>query len=97
MDQIFWKGNWQEVPEAVVLMETYEESDSQMANKYKDEAASEAADVIAWAIAVSNEVDVNLENAFVERYGKGCPNCKNYPCKCGEFSHKQERKVLKEM
>ena len=62
---------------------------------YKQEAISELADSFAWAIAVCNAVGANLEQSFVDRYGKGCPNCGKNPCKCGPFTFIQERKVKK--
>jgi len=86
-----------ELSEAAILMEKYKETNPEKSKENKDEAASEAADVVAWAMAVCNEINADIGKAFADRYGKGCPNCKQYPCKCGEFSHKQERKVLKDM
>jgi len=86
-----------ELSEAAILMEKYEKSDTNKSEKFRDEATSEAADVIAWIFAVCNEVDTDLQKAFVERYGKGCPNCHKFPCRCGEFSHKQERKIIQDM
>lgn len=86
-----------ELSEAAILMEQSKGADPKEIEKYKEEAASEAADVIAWIMAACNEVDADLDKTFIDRYGKGCPKCKGYPCRCGEFSRKQERKMLKEM
>ncbi len=86
-----------ELSEAARLMEKHKGTNTEKSDEYKDEAASEAADVIAWIIATCNEVDADLGKVFIERYGKGCPNCNGYPCRCGEFSFKQERQVLKNM
>jgi|GEM_PF-128109 NTP pyrophosphatase (non-canonical NTP hydrolase) len=60
--------------------------------RFRLEAISELADSFAWTIAVCNEVDIDLEQAFVDRYGKGCPNCGGMPCTCGPFTFVQERK-----
>lgn len=59
---------------------------------FKQEAISELADSFAWIIAVCNETGTDLEKAFVDRYGKGCPNCGGMPCTCGPFTFVQERK-----
>lgn len=83
-----------ELKDAVLLMEKNANA-PEKAEMYRQEAASEAADVFAWAIGVCNVADEDLEKAFMERYGKGCPNCGQYPCKCGEFTGKQERKALR--
>jgi NTP pyrophosphatase (non-canonical NTP hydrolase) len=78
----------QEVNVAGMQMELLPED----AERYKQEAISELADSFAWAIAVCNEVDADLNKSFVDRYGKGCPNCGNMPCTCGPFTFVQERK-----
>ncbi len=61
--------------------------------KFRQEAVSELADSFAWVIAVANETGIDLENAYVERYGKGCPNCGQFSCQCGPFTFVQERKA----
>lgn len=65
------------------------------AERFRQEAVSELADSFAWVIAVANESGVDLERAFVERYGNGCPNCEAVPCVCGPFTFVQERKAKK--
>jgi len=60
--------------------------------RFRQETISELADSFAWAIAVCNELSVDLDKAFVDRYGKGCPNCGQIPCQCGPFTFVQERK-----
>ncbi len=44
----------------------------------------EFADVFAWLLSVADLLDVDLEEAFLSRYGKGCPKCGNIPCTCPE-------------
>lgn len=109
-----------ELAEAVQLMEKYQalyeehaESDPEkaieykkMADGWKREAASEAADIFARVVALSilceksdedpENRNTNLEKGFVNRYGSSCPTCGEYPCHCGEFSGVQERKALKD-
>lgn len=59
--------------------------------KYRQETISELADSFAWVCAVCNELDANLSDEFVKRYGKGCQHCGKYPCACGAFEWKDER------
>ncbi len=63
------------------------------AEQFKKEAISELADTFAWALGVGNAVGADLEKKFVERYGKGCPNCGQFACQCGPFTFVQERKL----
>ncbi len=42
----------------------------------------EAADVLAWFFSLCNLLGVNVEEAFVERYGAGCPRCCRTLCTC---------------
>lgn len=42
----------------------------------------EAADALAWLLAVANLLEVNLPHAVHERYDNGCPACRNLPCTC---------------
>ncbi len=44
----------------------------------------ELADVLAWLLSISDLLSINLEEAFLERYGEGCPKCGSIPCKCPE-------------
>jgi NTP pyrophosphatase (non-canonical NTP hydrolase) len=44
----------------------------------------ELADVFAWLLSVSELLSIDLEDAFVRRYGGGCPKCGNIPCTCPE-------------
>ncbi|MBS7645567.1 MAG: MazG nucleotide pyrophosphohydrolase domain-containing protein [Candidatus Bathyarchaeia archaeon] len=46
--------------------------------------ADEAADILAWLCSECNLIGVDLEEAFTEKYGDGCPRCGRIPCKCGE-------------
>jgi NTP pyrophosphatase (non-canonical NTP hydrolase) len=71
------------------------EMSSEDVQKFKQEAVSELADSFAWIIAVANETGIDLEEVYVERYGKGCPNCGQYSCQCGPFTFVQERKVTR--
>ena len=43
---------------------------------------AEAADVLAWLCTVCSISGVDLEEAALAKYGKGCPRCKAIPCSC---------------
>ena len=44
--------------------------------------AAEFADVMAWLITLANVSDVNLTEALMEKYGRGCPGCGRTVCVC---------------
>lgn len=48
-----------------------------------DELPREFADVLAWLLTLANCAGIDLETAFREKYGIGCPNCRTQPCSCG--------------
>lgn len=50
-----------------------------------DEAlAFEMADVLAWLLTLANVRGIDLEAAFLRKYGTGCPACGQSPCACGQ-------------
>jgi NTP pyrophosphatase (non-canonical NTP hydrolase) len=49
------------------------------------ELALELCDAIAWTITIANYVGVDIQQAYLARYGSGCRNCKEIPCTCGAF------------
>ena len=44
--------------------------------------ADEAADILAWLCSECNLIGVDLEEAFKNKYGGGCPRCGGTPCRC---------------
>jgi len=44
----------------------------------------EFADVFAWLVTLASIAGVNLEQAAVTKYSKGCPKCRQTPCACSE-------------
>jgi NTP pyrophosphatase (non-canonical NTP hydrolase) len=48
------------------------------------EKAEEFADVLAWLATLANNAEVDLQAAVVEKYGKGCPGCRQIPCACDQ-------------
>jgi NTP pyrophosphatase (non-canonical NTP hydrolase) len=46
------------------------------------EQQQEFADVLAWLATMANIAGVDLEAAVQEKYGSGCPGCRQSPCVC---------------
>jgi len=46
------------------------------------ELAHEFADVLAWLATIANVAGVDLEQAVLEKYGRGCPGCGQFVCQC---------------
>jgi NTP pyrophosphatase (non-canonical NTP hydrolase) len=42
----------------------------------------EFADVLAWLATLANIAGVDLEAAMRQKYGLGCPGCRQVPCVC---------------
>jgi NTP pyrophosphatase (non-canonical NTP hydrolase) len=42
----------------------------------------EAADVLAWLATLCSLSGIDLEEAALAKYGKGCPRCAAIPCGC---------------
>src|SRR5215472_13874805 len=51
-------------------------------NGTDQERSAEFADVLAWLVTLANCVGVDLEAAVHEKYGRGCPGCRQTPCVC---------------
>ncbi len=50
----------------------------------RENMREEFADVLAWLLSLADLLSVDLEAAFEERYGRGCPKCGSIPCRCPE-------------
>jgi NTP pyrophosphatase (non-canonical NTP hydrolase) len=46
--------------------------------------AEEFADVLAWLMTLANVEQVDLTEAFHEKYARGCPGCGRMVCVCDE-------------
>jgi len=46
----------------------------------EEEFALELSDTLAWAIAIANLLNIDLEASVLKNYGNGCHNCHNDPC-----------------
>lgn len=42
----------------------------------------EFADVLAWLASLANVVNVDLEDAALNKYSDRCPKCQRSPCNC---------------
>ena len=48
----------------------------------REELRAEFADVLAWLATIANVAQVDLQQAVLEKYGNGCPGCKEMVCRC---------------
>jgi NTP pyrophosphatase (non-canonical NTP hydrolase) len=48
----------------------------------RQEILEEAADVLAWLATICTLSGVDLQEAALAKYGKGCPRCTGIPCSC---------------
>ena len=48
----------------------------------QEERALEFADVLAWLATLANIAGIDLEQAVQNKYGTGCPDCRQIPCAC---------------
>src|SRR5438477_11468128 len=47
-----------------------------------EERLGEFADVLAWLATIANVVGVDLAEAISRKYGRGCPGCGQFICRC---------------
>jgi NTP pyrophosphatase (non-canonical NTP hydrolase) len=48
------------------------------------ERSGEFADVLAWLATLANIAGIDMEAAYREKYGHGCPGCSASPCACSD-------------
>ncbi len=48
----------------------------------RENLREEFADVLAWLVTLASIEGISLEEAAIEKYGKGCPRCSGKPCTC---------------
>jgi NTP pyrophosphatase (non-canonical NTP hydrolase) len=51
-------------------------------DRKRQNLAEEFADVLAWLATMANVVEVDLNSAISQKYGSGCPGCKQFLCIC---------------
>src|SRR3954464_3497730 len=64
------------------LTEEFGELATALRSGTHEELALEMADVIAWLATLANIRGVDLDAAFQQKYGEGCPGCGKVPCVC---------------
>ena len=66
------------------LMEEVGELAAALREGDRAEQAAEFADVLAWLATIANVAGVDLEQAVLEKYGRGCPGCGQMVCVCDQ-------------
>jgi NTP pyrophosphatase (non-canonical NTP hydrolase) len=51
-------------------------------NYEKKLISEELADIIAWSCSIANLLDIDIEEAIVEKYPNKCLRCSQNPCIC---------------
>ncbi len=64
------------------LTEEFGELATALRSGTHEELALEMADVVAWLATLANIRGVDLDAAFQQKYGSGCPGCGVVPCVC---------------
>jgi NTP pyrophosphatase (non-canonical NTP hydrolase) len=64
------------------LTEEFGELATALRSGTRDELAAEMADVLAWLATLANIRGIDLEDAVMFKYGRGCPGCQRVPCAC---------------
>jgi NTP pyrophosphatase (non-canonical NTP hydrolase) len=66
------------------FMEEVGELSAELRGNDKAALAAEFADVLAWLATLANVAGVDLDAAFRDKYGAGCPGCGHSPCVCDQ-------------
>lgn len=64
------------------LTEEFGELATALRSGTREELAAEMADVLAWLATLANIRGIELEEAVLRKYGRGCPDCHSVPCTC---------------
>ncbi len=64
------------------LMEEVGELAGALRQGSREELAAEFADVLAWLVTIANVAGIDLEQAVLDKYGRGCPGCGQMVCRC---------------
>ncbi len=65
------------------LMEEVGELAAALREGTPEELAKEFADVLAWLATIANVANIDLGQAVIDKYGRGCPGCGEMICACG--------------
>lgn len=64
------------------FMEEIGELTRALRRDHKEELAGEFADVLAWLSTLASIAGIDLEEAALAKYARGCPRCEATPCGC---------------
>ena len=64
------------------LMEEVGELAAALRDGDPEALAAEFADVLAWLATIANVANIDLQQAVLQKYGKGCPGCGKMVCNC---------------
>jgi NTP pyrophosphatase (non-canonical NTP hydrolase) len=64
------------------LMEEVGELAAALRSGTQEERMGEFADVLAWLCTIANVAEIDLSEALMRKYGKGCPGCDRFECVC---------------
>ena len=64
------------------LMEEIGELATALRSGSHQERLEEFADVLAWLSTIANVAGVDLSEAIAHKYGRGCPGCGQFVCRC---------------
>ena len=67
----------------IVETDTFNAQQVSLTDYGMQELAYEFADVLAWLATIANVAKVDLQQAVLDKYGKGCPGCGQMVCTCG--------------
>lgn len=51
-------------------------------SRYKKQASEELADIIAWSNSLANLLNIDIEEALLDKYPNKCAKCNSNPCRC---------------
>lgn len=64
------------------LVEEVDELEEAMRRGDEKALQNEFADVFAWLASLANVVNIDLEQAALQKYSGKCPKCLQTPCNC---------------
>jgi NTP pyrophosphatase (non-canonical NTP hydrolase) len=53
-------------------------------SRYKNSASEELADIIAWSNSLANLLEIDIEEALLNKYPNKCSKCDSNPCQCAK-------------
>jgi len=66
------------------LMEEVGELAAALRSGSEQDKSEEFADVLAWLTTIANVAGIDLNDAIRQKYGEGCPGCRQYVCQCSD-------------